>query len=53
MREESEKFKEVGIGLGDPSSTPLTFVTKKITEHPIENFDMRHNFRLRLKNAER
>jgi hypothetical protein len=53
MREESEKFKEVGIGLGDPSSTPLTFVAKKITEHPIENFDMRHNFRLRLKNAER
>jgi hypothetical protein len=27
----------VGIGLGDPSSTPLTFVTKKIMVHPIEN----------------
>jgi hypothetical protein len=28
-----EKFKEVSIGLGDPSSAPLTFVTKKIMVH--------------------
>jgi len=28
IREKSEKFKEVGIGLGDPCSTPLMFVTK-------------------------